>query len=90
MGGSLWGLLEGELPAGLEDVVISRVSAVAAYILLGSFCFVPEAGPAQTYAVEGFLAPRTELQFSVFYLEISSNWGGSHTCISRLRLHELN
>lgn len=90
MGGSLWGLLEGELPVGLDDVVVSPVSAMAAYILLGSFCFIPEVGHAQTYATEELLSSREGLQFSVFYLEISSNWGGSHTCVSRLRFHELS
>lgn len=88
MDGSLWGLLEGELPVNLEGVVASRVSVEAIYILLGSFCFVPEAGPTQTYAIEGFLLSHEELRFSVFYLEISSNWGGSHTCLARFRLHE--
>lgn len=86
----MWGLLEGELPVGLENVIVSRVSTAVAYILLGSFCFVPKLGPVQTYAIEEFLVSHKELEFSVFYLEISSNWGGSHTCISRLILHELN
>ena len=90
MDGSLWGLLEGRLPVGLEGVIVSRVAAAAVYILLGSFCFVPEVGPVQTYATEEFAVSQEDLQFSVFYLEISSNWGGSHTCISRLRLHALD
>jgi hypothetical protein len=88
--GSLWGLFEGELPLGLGDLVISHVSPTAVYILLGSFCFSPEAGPSQTYTIDPPVASCQEFLFSVFYLGISSNWGGSHTCVGRLRLHELD
>ena len=88
--GSLWGLFEGEVPAGLEDVVTSRVSPKAVYVLLGSFCFAPEAGSSQTYAIDPYIASRNEFLFSVFYFRISSNWGGPHTCVSRLRFHELD
>ena len=87
--GSLWGLFEGVPPIGFENLTVSHVSSTAVYIMLGSFCFAPEAGFTQTYVVDRDISSHQEFQFSVFYLEISSNWGGSHTCISRLRLHEL-
>ena len=87
--GSLWGLFEDNVPAGLENVVVSRVSPTAAYILLGSFCFSPDAGPSQTYTIDLPVASRKEFVFSVFYFGISSNWGGTRTCVSRLRLHDL-
>ena len=86
--GALWGLFEGALPPGLENATTSFVTTGATYMLIGNFCFSPEQGPIQTFAVEADItATFPAVKFTAFYLEVSSNWGGSHTCICRLRLH---
>ena len=86
--GALWGLFEGALPLGLENTTTSFVTEGAIYILIGSFCFSPEQGPIQTFAVEAdVVVTFPAVKFTAFYLEVSSNWGGSHTCICRLSLH---
>ena len=85
--GVLWGLFEGTLPGELRNVTTSFVTGGATYILIGSFCLDPQLESAQTFAVEDTIAAIPTMKFSVFYLEISSNWGGTHTCVCRLRLH---
>ena len=86
--GALWGLFEGALPLGLENATTSFVTEGATYVLIGNFCFSPELGPIQTFAVEADITVIfPTVKFTAFYLEVSSNWGGSHTCICRLRLH---
>lgn len=82
--GALWGLFEGPLPEGLENTTTSFVAEHAAYVVIGAFCFSSERGPVQTFGTDGSIPT---IKFSVFYLEISSNWGGSHTCLGRIRLH---
>jgi len=86
-GGALWGLFEGELPHGLENATTSFVAEDAIYVLIGSFCFDPEWGSVQTFATEAYVTAFPAVKFSAFYLEVLSNWGGSHTCVCRLTLH---
>lgn len=85
--GALWGLFEGTLPKELKGAITSFVTERAIYVLIGNFCFDPERGPVQTFAIEEDVAALAAVKFSVFYVEILSNWGGSHTCICRLQLH---
>ena len=85
--GALWGLFEGELPRGLENVTTSFVAEKAVYVLIGNFCFDPQRGSIQTFATEAQVSAFPAVKFSAFYVEVSSNWGGSHTCICRLTLH---
>lgn len=85
--GALWGLLEGTLPYGLENATTSFVVKDAIYVRIGNFCFDPEQGSIQTFAVEADIISFPTMKFSAFYLEVLSNWGGSHTCICRLTLH---
>ena len=85
--GALWGLFEGPLPEGLKNVTTSFVAEHIVYVVIGSFCFSPEHGPAQTFIIDSSIASFPAVQFSVFYLEVSSNWGGSYTCLGRIRLH---
>ena len=85
--GALWGLLEGSLPGELKDVTMSFVTENAVYVLIGNFCLDPEQGPIQTFAIEENIVALDVVKFSVFYIEVLSNWGGSHTCICRLQLH---
>lgn len=85
--GAIWGLFEGALPCGLKNVTTSFVAENAIYVLIGNFCFDWEQGSTQTFAVEADIATFLTIKFSAFYLEVLSNWGGSHTCICRLTLH---
>jgi hypothetical protein len=85
--GVLWGLFEGPLPGELRNVTTSFVTGGATYVLMGSFCLDPQLGSVQTFAVDDTIVAISTMEFSVFYLEISSNWGGTHTCVCRLRLH---
>ena len=85
--GALWGLFEGSLPSGLRNETTSFVTDGATYILIGNFCLDPHLGTVWTFAIEEAIAAVPALRFSVFYLEISSNWGGTHTCVCRLRLY---
>lgn len=86
--GALWGLLEGKLPGGLENTTTSFVTEHATYVLIGNFCFDLGQGPAQTFVTEADVAASPAVKFSAFYIEISSNWGGSYTCVCRLTLYE--
>lgn len=85
--GALWGLFEGTLPEWLKNATTSPITDSAIYVLIGSFCFDPERGKIQTFAVEESIVALATVKFSVFYVEVLSNWGGSHTCICRLQLH---
>lgn len=85
--GALWGLFEGTLPEELKNATTSFVTEYEIYVLVGNFCFHPERGPVQTFAIEENVATLATAKFSVFYVEVLSNWGGSHTCICRLQLH---
>ena len=85
--GALWGLFEGSLPEELKGAITSFVTERAIYVLIGNFCFDPERGPIQTFAIEENVATLAAVKFSVFYIEVLSNWGGSHTCICRLQFH---
>lgn len=85
--GALWGLFEGPLPEGLKNTTTSFVAEHAAYIVIGVFCFSSERGPVQSFSIDDSITSLPTIKFSVFYLEISSNWGGSHTCLGRIRLH---
>ena len=85
--GALWGLFEGELPRGFGNATTSFVAEHAVYVLIGNFCFNPERGSVQTFATEAHITAFPAVKFSAFYVEILSNWGGSHTCICRLTLH---
>ena len=84
--GALWGLFEGSLPSGLRNATTSFVTDRATYVLMGNFCLDPRLGSVRTFAMEDAIAAIPVMRFSVFYLEISSNWGGTHTCVCRLRL----
>ena len=85
--GVLWGLYEGTLPNELRSATTSFVTERATYVLIGYFCLDPRLGSVQTFAVEDDIVAVPTMKFSIFYLEILSNWGGTHTCICRLRLH---
>ena len=85
--GAIWGLFEGELPRGLRNATTSFVTDDAIYVLVGNFCFDREQGSVQTFAVEAEIATLPTMKFSGFYLEVLSNWGGSHSCICHLALH---
>jgi hypothetical protein len=85
--GALWGLFEGSLPEELKNATTSFVTEYATYVLIGNFCFDPERGSIQTFVIEENVAALSAVKFSVFYIEVLSNWGGSHTCICRLQLH---
>lgn len=85
--GALWGLFEGELPHGLGNATTSFVAERVVYVLIGNFCFNPEQGSVQTFATEAYIVAFPAVKFSAFYIEVLSNWGGSHTCICRLTLH---
>ena len=85
--GALWGLFEGEVPPGLENTTTSFVAERAIYVLIGNFCFDPERGSIQTFAAEANVVSFPTMKFSAFYIEVLSNWGGTHTCICRLTLH---
>lgn len=85
--GALWGLFEGTLPSELQNATTSFVAERATYVLIGSFCLDPKMGSVQTFAIDDTIVAIPTMIFSVFYLEISSNWGGTHTCVCRLRLH---
>jgi hypothetical protein len=85
--GALWGLFEGPLPEELKNATTSFVAEHAIYIIIGSFCFSLERGLVQTFATDDIIASFPTIKFSVFYIEVSSNWGGSHTCLGRVRLH---
>jgi hypothetical protein len=85
--GALWGLFEGTLPKELKGMTTSFVTEGAIYVLIGNFCFDPARGPVQTFSVDEDIAALPAVKFSVFYIEILSNWGGSYTCICRLQLH---
>ena len=85
--GALWGLFEGELPHGLENATTSFVAERASYVLIGNFCFDPERGSIQTFAAGIDVFAFSTMKFSAFYIEVLSNWGGTHTCVCRLTLH---
>ena len=85
--GTLWGLIEGDLPFNLTTRSARAVSDNAAYIMLGSFCFDPQLSVSQTYPIQYPVEVHDQLRFSVFYLEIENNWGGSHTCLCHIVLH---
>ena len=85
--GVLWGLFEGTMPGELRNATTSFVTGSATYVLIGVFCLDPQLGTVQTSAIEDVVVAIPAMKFSVFYLEISSNWGGTHTCVCRLRLH---
>ena len=85
--GTLWGLIEGDVPFNLTTRSAYTVSDKAAYIMLGSFCFDPLMSVSQTYPMEHAVAVHDQLRFSVFYLEIENNWGGSHTYLCQIKLH---
>lgn len=85
--GTLWGLVEGDIPSNLTSRWAHTVSDKATYVVLGTFCFDPTSAVSQTYPVQGTVAAHDRLKFSVFYLEIESNWGGSHTCFCHIKLH---
>lgn len=85
--GALWGLFEGPLPEGLKNVTTSFVTQDAAYVIIGAFCFSSEHGPVQSFSTDDSIVSLPTIKFSVFYLEVLSNWGGSHTCLGRIRLH---
>lgn len=86
-GGTLWGLVEGDLPSNLITRSVYIVSRKAAYVMLGAFCFDPALSASQTYTVQGTVAAHDQLKFSVFYLEIEKNWGGSHTLLCHIKLY---
>ena len=85
--GALWGLFEGPLPEGLKNATSSSVAEHMVYVIIGNFCFSLERGLVQTFAIDDSIASFPTIKFSVFYLEVLSNWGGSHTCLGRIRLH---
>ena len=85
--GALWGLLEGPVPERLRNTTTSFVAEDAVYIVIGNFCFSSERGPVQTFSIDGSVVSLPTIKFSVFYLEVSSNWGGSYTCLGRIWLH---
>ena len=85
--GALWGLFEGPLPEGLGNATTSFVAEHVVYVVIGNFCFSPEHGPVQTFTIDSSIASFPTVQFSIFYLEVSSNWGGSYTCLGCIRLH---
>jgi len=85
--GALWGLFEGPLPEELGNATTSFVTEYAIYVLIGNFCFDPERGPIQTFTIDEHVATLAAVKFSVLYIEVLSNWGGSHTCICRLQLY---
>lgn len=85
--GTLWGLIEGDIPSNLTTRSVHAISEKAAYVMLGTFCFDPASSTSQTYAAHGMAASYAQLKFSVFYLEIENNWGGSHTCLCHIKLH---
>lgn len=85
--GALWGLFEGALPEGLKNATTSFVSKDATYIVIGNFCFSPDHGPVQTFFTGNAISSFPALDFSIIYLEVLSNWGGSYTCLGRIRLH---
>ena len=85
--GTLWGLIEGDLPSDITTESVLAISDKAAYIALGRFCFDPFSSVSQTYSVEDMVVAHDQLRFSVFYLEIENNWGGSHTCLCHIKLH---
>jgi len=85
--GALWGLIEGDFPTNLTTRSMYTVSDRATYVVLGTFCFDPALAVTQTYAVQDMVASHDNLRFSVFYLEIENNWGGSHTCLCHIKLH---
>lgn len=87
--GALWGLFEGTLPNELKNATTSFVTEYANYVLIGNFCFDPDRGPIQTFSIEENVAALAAVTFSMFYIEVLSNWGGSHTCICRLQLYEI-
>lgn len=85
--GALWGLYEGTLPNKLRNATTSFVTDHATYVLIGHFCFDPQLGSVQTFPIDDDIVATPSMEFSVLYLEVSSNWGGSHTCLCRFRLH---
>lgn len=85
--GTLWGLIEGDLPSNLTTQSMYTISDKATYIILGKFCFDPVPSVSQTFSVQDIAAAHDRLKFSVFYLEIENNWGGSHTCICHIKFH---
>jgi len=85
--GRLWGLIEGDLPPNLTTESLYTISDRATYIILGTFCFDPASSVTQTYLVQNTVASHDKLKFSVFYLEIENNWGGSHVCLCHIKLH---
>lgn len=85
--GTLWGLVEGDFPSNLTTKSTHAISDKATYVTLGRFCFDPASSAFQTYAVQDTVAAHDQLKFSVFYLEIGNNWGGSHTCLCHIKLH---
>jgi len=85
--GALWGLFEGTLPEELGNATTSFVTEHAIYVLIGNFCFDPEQEPIQTFAIEENVATLATVKLSVLYVEVLSNWGGSHTCICCLQLY---
>jgi hypothetical protein len=86
--GALWGLFEGTLPEWLENATTSPITDSTIYVLIGNFCFDPERGKIQTFAIEESIVASVAVKFSVFYVEVLSNWGETHTCICRLQLHD--
>lgn len=86
-GGTLWGLVEGDLPSNLTTRSVHVFSEKAAYVMIGAFCFDPALSASQTYSVQDTVAAHDQLKFSVFYLEIENNWGGSHTCLCHIKLY---
>ena len=85
--GTLWGLIEGELPRNLTTRSMHTISDRATYVAIGRFCFDPVLSASQTYSVKDLVVVNDQPKFSVFYLEIESNWGGSHTCLCHVELH---
>jgi hypothetical protein len=91
----VWGLVEGDrLPAVVADYLESLPSGYmphqvwerAMYIPIANFCFDPTVNITQTFPIEPRLF-RSKIAFSVIFFQITSNWGGSHTCIGKLRIH---
>ena len=85
--GTLWGLVEGDLPSNLTARSMYVVSGKATYVMLAAFCFNPALSVSETYSVQDTVADHVQLKFSVFYLEIENNWGGSHTLLCHIKLH---
>ncbi|KAI9057523.1 hypothetical protein FKP32DRAFT_1544188, partial [Trametes sanguinea] len=97
----LWGLLEDPTNLSLYQSIIETVPTPTSvtrppsspplslgykYALLGDFSYDIHAPPVQTFEVDPKIVA-ARIYFGLVVLEVVDNWGGSSTCLYRVRIH---